>query len=86
MAALPRIANLRATHGADVFIPVVEKLGLMAELTYSLLRRACTAALAWAAPLQLAINISPTHLVDPLLPVKKDFTSERQCPPKRSWS
>ena len=60
----------RGDVGPDVFIPIVEKLGLIGEFTYSLLRRACHAALEWPQPLPFSINISPVHLNDPLLPSK----------------
>jgi EAL domain-containing protein (putative c-di-GMP-specific phosphodiesterase class I) len=52
------------------FIPIVEKLGLIAELTYSLLRRACTEAGDWPKDLTLALNVSPVHFNDPLLPIE----------------
>ena len=54
----------------DTFIPVVEKLGLIGELTYSLLRRACLDARDWSPEITIALNVSPKHFGDPLLPVK----------------
>ena len=54
----------------DTFIPVVEKLGLIGEMTYSILRRACLAARDWPQDITLALNVSPVHFSDPLLPVK----------------
>ena len=54
----------------ELFIPVVEKLGLIAELTYSLLRRACLDARNWSPEITIALNVSPKHLGDPLLPAK----------------
>ena len=47
------------------FIPVAEAEGLLGPMTESLLRRACTAAMAWPSHLTLAINISPLQLQDP---------------------
>lgn len=61
-----------ATHGwvaPDVFIPVVERLGLIQELTTGLLRRACQDAAAWPGePVRLSLNITPAQLNDPRLP------------------
>ena len=54
----------------DVFIPIVERLGLIAELTYWLLRRACREHEEWPREITIALNVSPFHLCDPLLPVK----------------
>jgi diguanylate cyclase (GGDEF)-like protein/PAS domain S-box-containing protein len=54
----------------DIFIAIAEKLGLIGELTYSLLRRACIEARDWPREITLALNISATHFTDPLLPVK----------------
>jgi diguanylate cyclase (GGDEF)-like protein/PAS domain S-box-containing protein len=75
------------TRGAvepDVFIPVVERLGLMAEFTYSLLRRACRAARDWPADITIALNVSPTHFSDPVMPVKLlAILSETGFPPNR---
>lgn len=68
----------------DTFIPVVEKLGLIADLTYSLLRRACLDARKWPEDLTIALNVSAIHVVDPLLPTKVlAILSETDCPPKR---
>jgi diguanylate cyclase (GGDEF)-like protein len=52
----------------DVFIPLVEQLGMMPELTHSVLQRACRDARQWPAYLSLSLNISPSQLKDPLLP------------------
>lgn len=66
------------------FIPVVEKLGLIGEFTYDLLRRACADARAWPSDLTIALNISPLHFADPLLPVKVlAILSESDFPPTR---
>ena len=50
------------------FIGLAEETGLIADLTWSLMRRACRDARLWPAHLQLAINISPLQLRDPHLP------------------
>jgi diguanylate cyclase (GGDEF)-like protein len=52
----------------DVFIPLVEQLGLMPDLTSSVLRQVCRDARQWAEDIRLSVNISPTELKDPLLP------------------
>jgi EAL domain-containing protein (putative c-di-GMP-specific phosphodiesterase class I) len=68
----------------DIFIPVIERLGLIAEFTYALLRRACLEARKWPREISIAINISPFHLDDPLLPVKVlAILSETGFPPDR---
>ena len=68
----------------EVFIPIAEKLGLIGELTYFLLRRACLDARDWSPEITIAINISPVHFADPLMPVKiLAILSEADFPPKR---
>jgi diguanylate cyclase (GGDEF)-like protein/PAS domain S-box-containing protein len=68
----------------ELFIPIVEKLGLIAELTYSLLRRACLDARKWSPEITIALNVSPKHLVDPLLTAKiLSILSETRFPPTR---
>jgi len=61
---------MRGNVAPATFIPVVENLGLISELTYSLLRRACIDARDWPPEISIALNVSPKHLIDPLLPVK----------------
>lgn len=51
--------------GPEVFIPVAEELGLIAELSENLIREALKRARNWAPHLTLAINISPVQLRDP---------------------
>jgi diguanylate cyclase (GGDEF)-like protein/PAS domain S-box-containing protein len=68
----------------DTFIPIVEKLGLISQFTYSLLRRACLDARDWSPEITIALNVSPEHFVDPLLPVKLlAILSETGFPPTR---
>ncbi len=68
----------------ELFIPVVEKLGLIAEMTYSLLRRACLDARTWSPEITIALNVSPKHLGDPLLTAKiLAILSETAFPPER---
>lgn len=51
--------------GPDVFVPVAEEIGVMAELSDALIRQALHDARDWAPHLTLAINISPLQLRDP---------------------
>lgn len=48
-----------------VFIPIAEDIGVLRLLTLSILRQACTAALAWPNHIRIAVNVSPTDLRDP---------------------
>ncbi len=74
----------RGEVGPEVFIPIVERLGLIGELTYFLLRRACQDARDWPPEITIAINVSPLHFADPLLPVKMlAILSETDFPPRR---
>ncbi len=61
------------THGLimpDQFIPVAEDLGLIAELSLSVMRQAFTAARDWDPALTLSVNISPLQLRDAWLAQK----------------
>ena len=51
-----------------VFIPLAEECGLIHMLGASVLRQACTAAVGWPAGCRVAVNISPSQLLDPGLP------------------
>ncbi len=74
----------RGDIGPDVFIPISEKLNLIAPLTFDLLRQACVDALAWPKDITISLNVSPLHLSDPLLPVKLlTILSETDFPPRR---
>jgi diguanylate cyclase (GGDEF)-like protein len=60
------------THGdvrPDVFIPLAEQLGLISDLTWSLLRTACRDASAWDRDISLSINVSPLQLNEPEFPL-----------------
>ncbi len=54
----------------DEFIPLAEKLGLISELTYSILRTAGRDAKTWPPHLTLSLNISPVQLSDSMLPIE----------------
>lgn len=49
----------------EVFIPVAEEIGLIGELSESLIEQALQDALAWDPKLSLSVNISPVQLRDP---------------------
>lgn len=49
----------------EVFIPVAEEIGLIADLSESLIRRALADARGWDPRLSLSVNISPLQLRDP---------------------
>ncbi|MFY9292553.1 MAG: EAL domain-containing protein [Methylorubrum rhodinum] len=46
------------------FIPVAEETGMIGDLSYLILRRACLDARAWPNHLQLAVNIAPQQFQD----------------------
>ena len=52
----------------DSFIGLAESLGLIADMTYSLLCQALAETRSWPAQLYLALNISPLHLKKSELP------------------
>jgi diguanylate cyclase (GGDEF)-like protein len=52
----------------DLFVPLVEQLGLMTDLTSLILRQSCRDAKRWPADIRIAVNISPSELKDPFLP------------------
>lgn len=66
------------------FIPVAEETGLISELTFKLLRRACTEALDWPGRPRLSLNIAPSQLRDGALPQKLlQVLTECGFPPAR---
>ncbi len=59
---------LSPRHGLvspEVFIPVAEEIGLIAELSEALITMALVDAKAWDPRLTLSVNISPVQLRDP---------------------
>ena len=50
------------------FITLAEETGMIADLSWALMRKACTDARSWPPHLQLAINISPLQLQDKQMP------------------
>ena len=53
------------TVSPDIFIPIVEQMGLIGELSEVLIRQAFEDAKWWDPALTLAVNISPIQLRDP---------------------
>lgn len=49
----------------EIFIPIAEEIGVIAELSELLIRRALEDAKEWDESLSLAVNISPIQLRDP---------------------
>jgi diguanylate cyclase (GGDEF)-like protein/PAS domain S-box-containing protein len=54
----------------EVFIPIAERLRLISDLTFTLLRTACQDARGWPDDLILALNLSPVQLTDSMLPMQ----------------
>ncbi len=68
----------------DVFVPIIEHLGLMAELTSAILRQACREARQWPEDIRIAVNLSPTEFKDPKLPDRiLAILAEEGLPPAR---
>lgn len=68
----------------DVFVPVAEENGLIAELSMDVARAGLAAARTWDPALTLAINVSPMQLRDPWLAQKLvQMLSECGFPPER---
>ena len=51
--------------GPDIFIPIAEEIGVIAELSERLIAQAFEDALEWDPQLTLSVNISPVQLRDP---------------------
>jgi diguanylate cyclase (GGDEF)-like protein len=51
----------------DEFIPLAERIGLISDLSFTVMRQALAAARDWPAHLTLAVNVSPVQFKDPLL-------------------
>ncbi|MFE1598276.1 putative bifunctional diguanylate cyclase/phosphodiesterase [Methylobacterium sp. ID0610] len=55
---------VRGLLAPDQFIPAAEETGMIADLSYRLLRRACLDAREWPSELRLAVNIAPQQFQD----------------------
>jgi len=74
----------RGLLSPDAFIPVAEETGMIADLSFALLRRACLDAADWPPHLQLAINIAPQQFQDRWLAERiLAILSETGFPPNR---
>jgi diguanylate cyclase (GGDEF)-like protein len=60
----------RGTISPEIFIPIAEETGMIAELSLSVMRQAFAVARDWHPSLTLSINISPWQLRDPWLAQK----------------
>ena len=60
----------RGTIPPDIFIPIAEEIGLIGDLSLSIMRQAFTAARDWDAGLTLSVNVSPLQLRDAWLAQK----------------
>lgn len=49
----------------EIFIPIAEEIGVIAELSEQLFRQALVEASDWADDLTLAVNVSPVQMSDP---------------------
>ncbi|WP_459906461.1 putative bifunctional diguanylate cyclase/phosphodiesterase [Caballeronia sp. HLA56] len=58
----------RGLQMPDTFIPIVERLGLMPEMSFSLLKLAIAHALTWPGEMTLALNVTVGMLEDSTLP------------------
>ncbi|HVR89504.1 MAG TPA: EAL domain-containing protein [Novosphingobium sp.] len=68
----------------DVFIPVAEEIGIIAELSEGLIAQALQDAKAWDPKLTLSVNISPVQLRDPWFAQKLlKLLVEANFPPSR---
>lgn len=68
----------------DIFIPVAEDIGVIAELSEQLIRRALHDARNWNPKLTLSVNISPVQLRDPWFAQKLfRLLVEANFPPNR---
>jgi len=60
----------RGLISPELFIPIAEETGMIADLSLSIMRQAFLAARDWDPSLSIAINISPWQLRDPWLAQK----------------
>lgn len=54
----------RGPVSPDIFVPVAERLGVVSDLTFSMLRQACRDAAQWPATTRLSLNVSARMLTD----------------------
>lgn len=74
----------RGIIAPDIFIPIAEETGLIADLSMSVMRQAFEEAKNWDPSLTLSVNISPSQLKDPWLAQKiVKLLVETGFPPNR---
>ena len=68
----------------DLFVPIAEEFGLIGDIGWMVLEKACLAAKQWPAPLPISFNLSPNQFQDRRLAAKicaileaTDFPGER---------
>ncbi|WP_435417934.1 EAL domain-containing protein [Parerythrobacter aurantius] len=72
------------TVGPEIFIPVAEEIGVIAELSEGLMRQAFIDAREWDPSLTISVNISPVQLRDPWFSQKLlKLLLECNFPPQR---
>lgn len=70
--------------GPEIFIPIAEEIGLIADLSESVIAQALQDARAWDPKLTLSVNISPIQLRDPWFAQKLlKMLVEANFPPHR---
>ena len=75
---------IAGTVGPDIFIPIAEEIGLIAELSESVIAQALNDARDWDPELTLSVNISPIQLRDPWFAQKLlKLLVEANFPPSR---
>ena len=70
--------------GPDLFIPIAEEIGVIADLSESVIRQALQDAKEWDPELGLSVNISPVQMRDPWFAQKLlKLLVEANFPPSR---
>ena len=67
-ALLRWVHPVRGYISPDVFIPIAEDTGLIAQIGEWVLRTACRDATQWADDVRVAVNVSPTQFANPGFP------------------
>jgi diguanylate cyclase (GGDEF)-like protein len=74
----------RGVVAPDLFIPIAEECGLIADLSMSVMRQAFEEARGWDSSLSISVNIAPGQLRDPWLAQKiVKLLVETGFPPER---
>lgn len=70
--------------GPEIFIPIAEEIGVIAELSEKLIAQAFGDALCWDPQITLSVNISPVQMRDPWFAQKiLKMLVEHRFPPQR---